>query len=182
MNTRNTRVRDVRKELDLNQADFAAKLGVTAAAISRIEVGERNLTEQMVIAICREYNVSEYWLRTGEGEMFVVAEDTLIRQLSDTYELDELDQAIIKGYLKLPRAHKDVIKHYLSDVTKISDMSNTTDKEKSDKDEEYRAEWNKNLTEEEAVALVRQRYADSKKGELSSTTSENPEIKESASA
>ena len=112
----NERIREIRKEIGLNQVEFATRLGVTGTAISRIEVGERALTEQMLIAICREYNVNEKWLRTGHGEMFVVTEDVLIRQLSDNYNLDELDRAMLKGYLNLPGSHKAAIKGYLMRV------------------------------------------------------------------
>ena len=51
-------------------AKFGEKLGVSNTAISRIEKGQRGLTDQMCKAICRAYNVSEQWLRTGEGEMY----------------------------------------------------------------------------------------------------------------
>lgn len=66
----NNRVREIRKTLDLTMDKFGERLGVTKVAISRIESGERNLTDQMIRSICREYNVNEDWLRTGEGEMF----------------------------------------------------------------------------------------------------------------
>ena len=46
-------------------------MGVGKTAISNIEKGNRNLTDQMAISICREFNVNENWLRTGEGEMFI---------------------------------------------------------------------------------------------------------------
>ena len=116
----NERLREVRKALGLNQAEFAARLGVTAAAISRIEVGERAFTNQMLITVCREYNVSEEWLRIGKGEMFIVTEDALIMQLSDKYNLDALDRAIMEGYMKLPEAHKTVIKGFLRSTVATS--------------------------------------------------------------
>ena len=50
---------------------FGEPLGVGKTAISNIEKGNRNLTDQMAISICREFNVNENWLRTGEGEMFI---------------------------------------------------------------------------------------------------------------
>ena len=67
----NERVKTLRKELKLTMEAFGSKLGVGKTAISKIENNERNLTEQMLRAICREFNVSESWLRSGEGEPFV---------------------------------------------------------------------------------------------------------------
>lgn len=67
--TQGERVKEVRKSLNLTMEQFGNKLGVTKVAISNIEKEKRNLTEQMSRAICREFNVSEEWLKTGEGEM-----------------------------------------------------------------------------------------------------------------
>lgn len=53
----------------MSQEAFGAKLGVTGAAISRIESGDRAVTDQVILSICREFQVDEHWLRTGEGEM-----------------------------------------------------------------------------------------------------------------
>lgn len=66
----NQRIKEVRLHLGLNQSEFGERLAVTGAAISRIEAGNREASNQVVLAICREFNVREQWLRTGEGEMF----------------------------------------------------------------------------------------------------------------
>lgn len=66
----NNRLKQLRKELNLNQEEFGKRLGLTKASISRLESGTNNITEQTFISICREFNVNEEWLRTGEGEMF----------------------------------------------------------------------------------------------------------------
>lgn len=66
----NDRVKVLRNELNLSQDAFGARLGVTKGAVSRIETGTNGVTEQMIISICREFNVNEEWLRIGNGEMF----------------------------------------------------------------------------------------------------------------
>ena len=66
----NERLKQIRKTLSLSQEAFGSKLGVTGPGISKIESGDRNLTEQMTRAVIREFNVNEHWFRTGEGEMF----------------------------------------------------------------------------------------------------------------
>lgn len=70
MSTINERVRELRKALGLTLEKFGARLGVGKNAISRIETAKSNVTDQMFLAICREYNVNPNWLRTGEGKMF----------------------------------------------------------------------------------------------------------------
>ena len=79
------RVRYLRKEeLNLTMEKFGEALGVSKAAISRIESGIVALTDQNRKAICREFNVSESWLRTGEGEPFIKkSRDQEIREYVD---------------------------------------------------------------------------------------------------
>ena len=121
--TQGQRVRELRKILDLTLEKFGKKLGVGKTAISNIENETRNLTEQMLLSICREFNVNEDWLRTGEGEMFkerspseeigYYVEDLLeydghgnpfydmIIEMMKTYaELDEKSQAVIRDYFR----------------------------------------------------------------------------------
>ena len=69
--TSNERVKLLRKTLDLTMEKFGEKIGVKKSAISLIESGKNSLTEQMIKAICREFDVNEEWLRNGEGSMFV---------------------------------------------------------------------------------------------------------------
>ena len=69
------RVKKVRQSLDLSQEAFGRALGVTKTAICGIEAGRRGLTEQMAKSICREFDVSEEWLRDGTGEMFRTHDD-----------------------------------------------------------------------------------------------------------
>ena len=69
--TAGERIKLIRKSLGVTLEKFGEPLGVTKAAISRLENNVNSITGQMVLSICREYNVNEVWLRTGEGEMFV---------------------------------------------------------------------------------------------------------------
>ena len=64
------RVKEIRDSLNLTMEKFGSALGVGKTAISKIEKGERSLTDQMAKAICREYSVNDEWLRNGSGEMF----------------------------------------------------------------------------------------------------------------
>lgn len=48
---------------------FGERLGVGKTAISKIENSGRGVTNQMFVAICREFDVNEEWLRYGTGPM-----------------------------------------------------------------------------------------------------------------
>lgn len=67
----NNRVKEVRKALNLSMETFGSRIGVTRSAISRIESGVVNVTNQTVTSICREFSVNDEWLRTGNGAMFL---------------------------------------------------------------------------------------------------------------
>lgn len=64
------RIKKVRKNLDLTQQEFGKRIGIKPNSISLIESGNRNASKQVILSICREFNVNETWLRTGSGEMF----------------------------------------------------------------------------------------------------------------
>lgn len=88
--TENTRVRELRKTLDLTLEKFGERLGVKKNAISAIENGRNSLTDQMKKAICREFGVDYIWLTTGEGEMFPDADMELMAAI-DRIMADETD-------------------------------------------------------------------------------------------
>ena len=79
--TQGDRIKDVRNSLGLTLEKFGEKLGVTKTAISRLEKGERSLTEQMTKSICREFGVDYMWLTPGEGEMFFETDDDFFERI-----------------------------------------------------------------------------------------------------
>lgn len=65
------RIKKLRKALGLTQQEFSDRLKVSRSNIATYEVGKNNPADAVISLICREFNVSEAWLRTGDGEMFV---------------------------------------------------------------------------------------------------------------
>lgn len=65
------RIKQLRKELRLTQEEFADKAGMKRSTLSKYENGENMPSAAVFALICKEFNVSETWLRTGEGEMFI---------------------------------------------------------------------------------------------------------------
>lgn len=63
------RIKQIRKESGLTQVEFGEKIGVKGNTVTNYETGLRNPTDAVLLSICREFNVNEEWLRTGEGEM-----------------------------------------------------------------------------------------------------------------
>ncbi len=66
----NERLKQLRKALDITQQEFADKIGVKRNSYANYETGRNTPIDAIILSICREFNVNEEWLRTGEGEMF----------------------------------------------------------------------------------------------------------------
>ena len=66
----NNRIKELRTSLNLTMDAFGSRIGITRSAVSNIEKGYSNPSDQVILSICREYHVSEGWLRTGEGTMY----------------------------------------------------------------------------------------------------------------
>lgn len=62
------RIREIRLEHGLSQADFGSKISVQQGTVAGYENGSRIPIDAIINLICREFNVNEHWLRTGEGE------------------------------------------------------------------------------------------------------------------
>lgn len=67
----NERIRKLRKALDLTQQKFADRIGVKQNTVAQYEMGRNTPIDSVISLICREFNVSEEWLRNGTGEMFI---------------------------------------------------------------------------------------------------------------
>lgn len=116
--TNGERVNEVRKSLGLTLDKFGEKLGVTKTTISRIEKGVNNLTDQMAISICREYNVNYDYLMYGEGEMFDDLPQTIVDELCAQYDLNDFDKALVEMYVSLPAGSRERIKEYMKQLVK----------------------------------------------------------------
>lgn len=115
----NERLKQLRKALSLSQEAFGSKLGVTGPAVSKIESGDRSLTEQMALSIIREFNVNEEWLRTGEGEMFrpISQEDEFMRAATELRigKEEGAMQALIE-YWKMDPDQRKLIKNFILSI------------------------------------------------------------------
>lgn len=108
--TQGERVKEVRKALGLTLDKFGEKVGVKKQTVSRIENGVNNVTDQMVLSICREFNVNYDFLMNGEGEMFGDLPQTVLDELCAQYDLDDLDRTLVEMYIEMPEQVRDYLK------------------------------------------------------------------------
>ena len=121
----NERIKKLRKALDLTQQKFADKLGVKRNTVGQWECGINALTGQVVLSICRTFDVNETWLRTGEGEMFVQHSpaDEVGYYVEDLLEYDgegnpfyDMIIEMMKEYRSLDDKSKAVMRDYFGKV------------------------------------------------------------------
>ena len=69
-----TRIKELRKRLDMTLEEFGQNIGVKKNTVSQIENGKNGITEQMLTSILnadwKGKRVNETWLRTGDGDPF----------------------------------------------------------------------------------------------------------------
>lgn len=109
------RIKMLRKALDLTQKDFGNRIGMKQNTIALIE-GGRNTSEQTIFAICREFNVNETWLRTGEGDMFLkIPEEDQYSKAAAALLRDDDALAIegLKLYYSLSPSEKEAAANYI---------------------------------------------------------------------
>ena len=74
METLAKRIQRLRNTLNLNQTDFAGRIGRKQQTIGGWERGDR-VPDYAIAALVQTFGVSERWLRTGDGEMFEARAD-----------------------------------------------------------------------------------------------------------
>ena len=110
------RVRKLRKTLDLTQREFGERINLKSNSVALIE-GGRNTSDQTIASICREFNVNETWLRTGEGEMFIPAPTSELEALASRYPtMTHETYVLVEELVNLPKASQDIIMGFMREV------------------------------------------------------------------
>lgn len=103
----NQRIKELRKQLRYNQKDFGKKIGIGQAGVSWIEQDGNTVTDQNIRIICDAFNVSERWLRTGEGPQQRETREALLDKLAEQYSLSPDGVDIIRAVLSLSPSEWD---------------------------------------------------------------------------
>lgn len=70
------RIKRIRETFELNQIAFGKRVGVSGASVSKWESGDNNPSEQTIMLICREFNISYEWLTDGVEPMYIPQESS----------------------------------------------------------------------------------------------------------
>ena len=119
MREMNERISAIIEASGIKKTVFADRLNVSQAFVSQLCSGVKQPSDRTIADICREFNVNENWLRTGEGEMFkplsrseTIAkfagelmkdeDDSFRRQLVEALaQLDEKEWEVLAGIARM---------------------------------------------------------------------------------
>ena len=112
----NERIKEIRKINNLTQQEFADRLKIKRNTVATYEAGKSFPSDAAVSLICREFNVNENWLRTGQGEMFHPASSSSINAVVQEYGLSEPSRIFLEKFLHLAPEHRTVLLNFIKDV------------------------------------------------------------------
>lgn len=113
------RLNELIAELKISMAEFARRMGVSRSTISKIANGTNQLTDQMLFVVCKTFNVNDYWLRDGIGDMFISVPETVIDELAIEYNLNEFWKETLRKFLNMNDDEKDAVETYLKKLFNI---------------------------------------------------------------
>lgn len=125
----NRRIEEVRKAEGLTQDEFAKRLGMSRSFINQVAVGKREVSDRTISDICREFEIREEWLRTGNGPM----KEEKPRDIALAAELekvitagsDDFRKALIAWLVRMPPEHWTALQTITLDLLK--DVRNLLD-------------------------------------------------------
>ena len=106
------RIRRIRTDAHLTQAEFAEALGFapTSSAAWEKKVKPQIPTPPTRELICAKFHVNKHWLETGEGEPYADNGDSIFTgQLAEAYSEGGVFKAFADVYLSMTDAQKAVI-------------------------------------------------------------------------
>lgn len=97
------RIRELIRVRRKKKAEFARALNVSQAFVSQMCSGERMPSDRTIADICREFDVSEEWLRNGTGPMFVekTRDEELAEFFGNVLARDDFKQRLLAALSRL---------------------------------------------------------------------------------
>ena len=111
------RIRQVRQKNNLTMEEFGKRIGIKKNSISLIESGKNNPSEQTILSICREFNINEEWLRTGNGTATKSSDTVDITRLLQDRGATELELKILQAYFELDKPLREKLMNKLVEIT-----------------------------------------------------------------
>ena len=118
------RIEILRKDLSMSRRVFGERLGVSESVIVNIEYDRLKRPDQkesLYKLICKEFNVNEEWLRTGNGEMFIpLTRDQLITDFAADLIMEDntFKKRLVEALAKLDENEWEVLEKLAESLIK----------------------------------------------------------------
>ena len=110
------RVKTLQKTLGLTQREFADRIGMKPNTVATYEMGRSIPSDPAINNICKEFRVSEMWLRTGSGEMFLPAPRDALDELIEQHGLPREFRSLTDKFLELRPEQREAVIEYMRSV------------------------------------------------------------------
>ena len=117
----NLRIKEKRIERGLSQKALASMIGISDAAVSKIESGTNNPSDRTIKLIADSLNVSENWLRTGEGSSELRVSGNAMDALVKERNLSELDRNMLESFLSLTPQQREAFNAFAKSMLNLDD-------------------------------------------------------------
>lgn len=157
------RISIIIREQGLKKVEFAAAVNIDQSYVTKIIKGTSVPSARLVADICKKFGVNRQWLETGEGEMFVRRNASIIEQLSTEFNLTEPDRELIDNFLSLPPDIRNLVSAAVSAAAKLYPKRSAPEVRETVKPDSEK-------TAEEAADVVRQERQDMLDAQKRATT------------
>ena len=113
----NARIKEARKARNYSQKALADKIGISDAALSKIESGINNPAKTTLILIANELHVSLKWLETGEGAMELETQTQMLDRVARRYSKSRTFRALLDVFMQLDEEGQDSVETYIEKLT-----------------------------------------------------------------
>lgn len=116
------RISAIIREKKLTKSAFAKKINVSQPFVTQLTSGDSAPSDRTISDICREFDVSEEWLRTGTGEMFrQLTRSEVIADFAADLIKDEPDsfrRRLVEALAKLGPEEWEILERIAKDLAK----------------------------------------------------------------
>lgn len=117
----NNRIKELRSILNISQEELATAIGLSKSGVSNIECGNRKVNDKHIRMLEMTYNVNPDWVRTGEGNMFLLRDTSPLSDLKKKYNLSEIETQLVERYLSLSPSDRNAFTQILLKMTSHND-------------------------------------------------------------
>lgn len=137
------RLKAIRKHTKKTQEEFSSMFGVSRSAYSKYESGIVTPDDPFIQLVCSRLDISESWLRTGNGDMLTQTDDQIIAQLVEKYSMNDDQRRVMQIFLSMPDKKRQLVAEAFfalhNAANQIPDLGVGTPTTASSKDHELKA-------------------------------------------